>query len=133
MSFTYVLSTDVGKVRLLIPDREGTAPSFQDEELTAFLDIEGGTHRAAALALETLAADAAATLRVPKTLGLDVDGVRASAELLKRAAGLRQQASAAEDAAAAAAGESLFDWAELVVEPFGARERRRSQALREAV
>ena len=128
MTVSYDLATNVGKVRLLIPDRDQATPVFQDEEITALLGLEGGVHRAAALGLETIASDTAATLRVTRTLGLDVDGAKASDALLKRAAELRKQA---DDADARDGG--LFDWAEFGVDDFSIRERLRNQALREAV
>jgi hypothetical protein len=131
MSASYTLSTDVGRVRLLVPDRDLSSPVFQDEEVTALLAIEGGVQRAAALALETIASDTAATLRYTQTLGLTVDGTKASAELLKRAAQLRAQAAAADEVAAGADG--LIDWAEMAVDPFSAREILRAARLRSAV
>ena len=128
MAFSYDPTTDVGKVRLLIPDRDGTAPLFQDAELSAFLTMAGNAHRAAALALETAAADLALTLRVTDILGLRIDGARASDALLKRAAALRAQADEAD-----ARDGDLFDWAEMAVDPFSARERLWAEALRSAV
>lgn len=127
MAVSYDLATDIGKVRLLIPDRDQANPVFQDAEITAFLALEDGVHRAAALGLETIASDTAATLRVTRTLGLEVDGAKASDALLKRAAGLRTQA---DDADAREGG--LFDWAEQVFpgDPFSARERLWAEALR---
>jgi hypothetical protein len=128
MAFTYDLTTDAGKVRLLVPDRDETSAVFADDEVDAFLALEGGVYRAAALALETIAADTALTIRVTNLLGLNVDGTRASAELLKRAERLRAQAAAAvEDELGV---EGLFDVAEWVIEPFGARERLHAERLR---
>lgn len=128
-ALTYDLTTSVGRVRLLIPDRDLTNAVYQDDELEAFLAIEGGNiHRAAALALETIAADTAATLRVTRVLGfIDVDGTRAADALLKRAAELRRQADAAESGAGGA-----FDWAEMLYpgDVNVARELRRAERLR---
>ncbi len=124
--FTYSLSTDIGKCRLLIPDRVAASAVFQDEELTGFVTLEGDVRRAAALAIETIASDTAATLRYTQTLGLTVDGTKASAELLKRAATLRAQATEAE-----ARSGTLFDIAEFALPPFGDRERLEAEVLRE--
>ena len=127
--FSYDVSTDIGKVRMLIPDRDGTTPTFQDEEVSAFLALEGSNvYRGAALALETVASDTAATLRVTTTLGLSVDGAKASDALLKRAAELRTQA---DDADARDGG--LFDYAEWAVDAFSARERIHAEWLRSGV
>jgi len=56
MSFTYVLATDIGKIRLIISDKTDTDYHFEDEELQAFLDSEGSVNLAAAGALESWAA-----------------------------------------------------------------------------
>ncbi|MFP5369274.1 MAG: hypothetical protein ACLGI3_00770 [Actinomycetes bacterium] len=127
MAFTGTLSTDVGKTRLLIPDRDEATAVFQDDAIEAFLAMEGDVRRAAALALETIAADTAMTLRVTTVLGISVNGVSASAELLKRAARLREQAAAADEAAV---DGGLFDIAEMIVDPFGRREYLAADALR---
>lgn len=56
MTYTYSLSTDIGKVRLLIPDNVEADAELTDEELQYFLD-ETGDHvkGAAVLACKTLA------------------------------------------------------------------------------
>lgn len=124
--FSYDLATDMGKVRLLIPDRVEASAVYQDTEIEGFISLEGDVRRAAALALETVASDTAATLRVTRTLGLEVDGTRASAELLKRAAQLRTQAGEAE----AREEGGAFDIAEWAIDPFSAREVLASELLR---
>ncbi len=125
MAFTYDVTTDRGKVRLLIPDSNPSAYVFEDAEIDAYLTIEDGVRRATALALETLASNEALVLKVIRILDLSTDGARTSDALLKRAALLRGQAG--EDDAAS--GE-LFDWAEMVVDDFSARERLQAQWLR---
>lgn len=127
MTFTADFSTDTGKVRLLIPDRVAENAVFTDEEIAALLVIETDIRRAAALGLETIASDTAATLRTTETLGLKVDGTKASAELLKRAATLRTQALESESREG-----GLFDIAEMGFEPFGTRELLYNELLRDA-
>jgi hypothetical protein len=57
MSFTYVLTTNIGKVRLKIADTDGTSFHFTDEEIQVFLDeASDDILLAAALALEAWAA-----------------------------------------------------------------------------
>lgn len=60
MTHTYVITTDIGKVRLFIGDADIvpiTDAQFSDEEINIFLDIAGGdVYLAAALALEAWAA-----------------------------------------------------------------------------
>lgn len=123
MVFSYDLKTDAGRVRLLIPDRSEAEPLFQDEELQAFIDLEGSVKSAAALALETAASDQAMVLKVIRLLDLQTDGARVAEALLKRAESLRAQDAAAEV-------DGLIDIAEMVVDDFSARERLWKEALR---
>jgi hypothetical protein len=59
MSFTYDVTTDIGMVRLLIGDTVEPA-KFTDEELQAFLTLEGGAvYLAAADCMDTLGSQAA--------------------------------------------------------------------------
>lgn len=64
MSFTYVVATNRGKVRLKIGDTNSAAYSFEDEEIDAFLDEAGTVNGACRLALQTLLASKA--LRVKR-------------------------------------------------------------------
>jgi hypothetical protein len=50
-------TTDIGKVRLLIKDNKPDDPLFLDEEITAFLNLEGSVRYAAAAACEALATE----------------------------------------------------------------------------
>lgn len=55
MAHTYDLTTDIGKVRLLIGDTDITPTTdaqFSDEEIQAFLDLGGSILMAASKALE---------------------------------------------------------------------------------
>lgn len=85
-------TTDAGRVRLLIPDTVEADLLFTDEQVTAFLAMEGGVKKAAALALETVASSEVMVSKVIKTQDLSTDGAKVSDALLKRAAALRQQA-----------------------------------------
>jgi hypothetical protein len=120
VAYTYNLSTDVGKVRLLIPDNDAGNYVFDDDEIDALLGMEGGVvKRAAALGLETIASNEALTLKVLRLLDLQTDGAALARELRLQAAALRQQAAADERASA----ESVaFDIAEQVYDDFGWRE-----------
>jgi hypothetical protein len=120
VAYTYNLSTDVGKVRLLIPDNDAGNYVFDDDEIDALLGMEGGVvKRAAALGLETIASNEALTLKVLRLLDLQTDGAALARELRLQAAALRQQAAADEVASA----ESVaFDIAEQVYDDFGWRE-----------
>lgn len=57
-AFTYNLATDLGKVRICLPDTDPVNYVFRDDELQAFLDLSiGSIWNAVALAYETLARD----------------------------------------------------------------------------
>lgn len=117
MSYTYDLSTNAGRVRLLIPDNKSDAFVFDDSEIDAFLVVEDGIRRAAALALETIASNEALVLKVVRLLDVSTDGAKVADALLKRAVLLRQQA---EDDDMAVGG--AFDIAEMIVDPFTRRD-----------
>ena len=124
---TIDLTTDVGKVRLLIPDRVETDFIYSDEELEAFLGLEGSSvKRAAALALETIASDQAYTLKAIKLLQLTTDGPKVATALMQRATKLREQAEV-DEATEAGGG---FDIAEWVLNPFTELERYTKQRER---
>lgn len=58
MAATYDLATDLGKVRLEIPDTDIRKPIFEDEEIQYFLDVnEGDIYLAAAHALSVIMGD----------------------------------------------------------------------------
>jgi hypothetical protein len=123
MAFTYVLTTDVGKVRMLIPDRNAAAYFFEDDELTALLAMEGGTVKlAAALALETMASDEAYVQKAIRIMDLSTNGPATAAALMARAKVLREQAD--QDG-------SGFDVAEMVINDFAFREHIYNEALRD--
>jgi len=128
VTITYDTATNIGKTRMLIPDRDLSNAVFQDVEIQAFLDLNDQTvRRAAAEALETIASDQAMTLKVIRLLDLSTDGRAVSQALLERAVRLREAADQAEE------GEEggLFDYAEMVTGAFTERERIVKQAMRD--
>jgi len=125
MAFSFDLSSDLGKVRLLIPDRQPDEYVFDDVDILAFLEIEDGVKRSAAIALETIASDNAMTLKVIRLLDLSTDGAKVSDALLKRAQGLRDQADKEDES-----GEMGFDIAEMVYDDFSFREKIVKEAER---
>lgn len=85
-------TTDLGKVRLLIPDTDESNQLFSDAQITAFLTMEGGiVKKAAAAALETIASNEAMVSKVIRAQDLSTDGAKVAAELRARAAELRRQ------------------------------------------
>lgn len=126
MTYTYDLSTNVGKVRLLIPDKVETDAFFTDEELTGMLSIENGIKRVAALCIETLASDSALVMQVIKVHQLQSDGASVARALLNRAALLRKQADDDD-----ANDDASFDIASFVLNDFTYRDTIYNEALRE--
>jgi len=125
MAFTFDLTSDLGKVRLLIPDREPSEHVFHDADILALLEIEDGIKRTTALALETIASDNAMTLKVIRLLDLSTDGAKVSDALLKRAQALRDQADVEDES-----GEMGFEVAEMVYDDFSFREKIAKEAER---
>lgn len=96
MVFTYTPGTLAGRVRLLCTDTDADRVIFEDEEIAAFLAMEGANLcRAAALALETIAANEALVEKRIKLLDLTTDGPAVATALLARAKELRARAAAA--------------------------------------
>lgn len=117
MSFTYDVTTDVGKIRLLITDTDSADPIFSDQEIDAFQSLETTIRSTAALALETIARSEALTQKVIKTLQLSTDGAKLSQELRQHAEALRAQDMAVNDP-----DDVFFDVAEWVNGTFSAND-----------
>lgn len=129
MSFTYDVTNDIGKVRLLVPDREAAYANFTDEEIEAFLALTGQDVRyAAAECCDTIASNEAMILRVTSILDVSVDGTRVAAEMRARAATLRRIA----DELSAASDESDVASIEMLLGPFSIREQIVNAGLRDA-
>ncbi len=87
MAYTYCLTDDIGKARLLIADTDISDATFSDEEITFALDTEGGLYLAAAMLLRVLAAD-------QSRLAVRVTRSGVSEDLTQVAVQLRAQADA---------------------------------------
>lgn len=126
MAFTYDVTSDRGKVRLLITDTDENSAIFTDDEIDAFLtmtqiDNENEIRLAAAQALDTLASSEALVQKRIKLLDLQTDGPAVAKELRERAKELRRQVEEEFD----------FDWAEMALDPFSKRELIIKDALRD--
>jgi len=98
MAFTYDLSEDVGKVRLLLNDVDETTMVFDDVEIQAFLDLhDDQVFLAAAQAIDTNADNELLASKVLKTQDLQVDGAKVADSLRARATRLREQWAAEQD------------------------------------
>ena len=120
MSFSYSLSTNTGKVRLLIMDNNASSYIFEDAEIDSLLAMEGdNVRRGAALALETMASNEAYVLKRITLLDLTTDGPAVAKELRARAESLRLLADRDDQAEDGGA----FDIAEMAVDAFTSRQR----------
>lgn len=123
MAFTYDVSTDRGKVRLLITDVQDAKPLFQDAEIDAFLTLNTSVRMAAAAALEVIAASEVLVLKKIINLDLETDGPAVARELRELAKQLRAQETAV----------GAFDFAEQIHDDFTLREYYAKQAQRELI
>lgn len=125
MAFTYVISTDRGKVRLLLNDVDQDTAVFTDDEIDAFLALEGdNVKRAAAQAIDTNADDQALASKVLRTQDVTTDGAKVADALRKRAAALRAQADKDDDESDDSAYFEVIDFGcggspELAQQPSG--------------
>ena len=88
-------SSPVGQVRLLIPDTDEANLLLTDEQIGAFLALEGGAVKlATAQALDAIASSEALISKKLTTVdGASTDGPAVAAELRQRAQALREQAA----------------------------------------
>ena len=95
--FTYDITTPVGKVRLLIPDKKPAKMRWTDAEIVELLVMEDAvSKRAAALALEVMASSKADCLGYIETNSIKLDGSKPAEILLKRSRMLREQSAVIE-------------------------------------
>ncbi len=139
MSFTYDVGTPLGQVRFLVADTDPASEIFSDDELMMCLQFESSqglyisgqaatsaisaanppipqvysVYRAAAMALDSLAANKARLSSVTKLLDVELDVNSAAKQLKDQASGYREIESK----------RGNFAIAEMVVNDFTARER----------
>lgn len=131
----YTFDDDLGLVTFLTTPANGAAITitYQHSVLSAaalddFLTLEGGNDRlAAATALDVIASSEALVQKRIKLLDLETDGPAVADALRKHAEALRKTVTDGTT------GDVAFDYAEMVVDNFSARERLWKQALREDV
>lgn len=106
-------------VRLLITDTDQANRIFSTRQIAQFLRLnQDNTRRAAAQALDVLAANEALVSKVIKTKDLSTDGAKTADALRKQAAELRRQADAGEDATDDATGLEIVEF-EPCPQPYG--------------
>lgn len=126
-AFTTDVSTNTGKVRMMIPDRDQVNAFFADDEIDALLDMnDDNVRRAAADALDIMASNEAYVQKQISLLELSTNGPAVAQSLQDRADKLRELATLEEE------GEEggSFDYAEMAETEFQRRERVVKQAMR---
>lgn len=126
MAFTYDLTTNRGKVRLLITDIVAADYCFEDDEIDTFLTLGVSVYKAAGLGLMTIAINEVLVQKRIRLLDLTTDGPAVAAELNKKA---QEYFKLAEEEDLATSGG--FDWAEMVFDQFTYVEKVEKEALRE--
>jgi len=123
MTWSYTAgATPKDNVRMLITDTDSTVPIFQNEEITAFLTLNGGNvWFASATALLIIAASETLIQKKLKLLDLSTDGPAEAEALRKLAAELM--------AVGTTMGET-FDIAPQIFNQFGFMEFITKDALR---
>lgn len=91
-------ATDIGAVRMLATDLDEVSPLLSDAQITRMLTLSGGRiRRAAALALDTIAASEALVSKKIRTLDLSTDGPAVARELRELAKRLREEDDEGEE------------------------------------
>jgi len=120
MTWTYDPSTDIGKVRLRVSDTDTTRRVMDNEDYEAFLSMAGNSiPLAAAMALETIAANEILCLKVINLMGAIVtDAASAAKQLLAMAKTLRAEAASGIDAGPGFMSIEMVDGPEMRAEKF---------------
>ena len=126
MAFTYDTTTDRGYVRLLLGDTDSGNAIFDDAETDAFLDNNASAPLlAAAAGADAIASSEKIILKVITIMDLKTDGATLAREWRMQA---KEWRTIYADSVGAEGDD--FDWAEMVIDPFSARERIATEALR---
>jgi hypothetical protein len=123
VSFTFDVSTDLGKCRLLITDTDSTRPLMDDDDVQAFITMSGHYMPGAAMALDALAANMLLSQGVVNIMGMTVDSAAAAKMLMVRAEKLRSDyalysASNGPGFATAEMPDGAFSWEEKILKEY---------------
>lgn len=120
MTWTYDVSTDIGKVRLRVSDTDTTRRIMDDEDYQAFLDMAGGSiPLAAAMACETIAMNELLCLKVVNLMGAIVtDAASAAKQMLAQAKTMRNEHATLGDGGSGFISIEMVDGDEMRMEKF---------------
>lgn len=123
MSFTFDVTTDLGKCRLLITDTDDARPLMDDDDVQAFITMSGHYMPGAAMALDALAANMLLSQGVVNIMGMTVDSAAAAKMLMVRAEKLRSDyalysASNGPGFATAEMPDGAFSWEEKILKEY---------------
>lgn len=138
-TYSYDLSTDVGKVRLNVDDRDMTRVGdevplerrscvWSDEEVQAVLDATGGVLRASARLLVVLAGNKQLLVQSRRIASTTVDYGSVRSDLLRQARAFLDDADVTEPVGATTPADGV---AEMVHDDFSWRQVLDNQAMRE--
>jgi hypothetical protein len=123
VTWTYDPTTDLGKCRLLCSDTDSTRQIMSDEDLAAFIVMAGHYMPAAAMALDSIAANEVLSLKVLNIMGMSTDGASVAKMLMARAQKIRDDymrysAANGPGFATAEMPDGTFSWDEKILKEY---------------
>lgn len=123
MTWTFNPTTDLGKCRLLCSDTDATRQIMSDEDLAAFIVMAGHYMPAAAMALDSIAANEVLSLKVLNIMGMATDGASVAKMLMLRAQKIRDDyeryaAANGPGFATAEMPDGSFAWEEKILKEY---------------
>lgn len=97
MAFTYLLTNDIGKIRLMIADTDSESYDFEDDEITAANTLSSDIFSASAMLLRSLAANRSRLAVSVKRGTMSEDLTKVSDSIIKIADKLEEQSSSQAD------------------------------------
>jgi len=123
VTWTFNPTTDLGKCRLLCSDTDATRQIMSDEDLAAFIVMAGHYMPAAAMALDSIAANEVLSLKVLNIMGMATDGASVAKMLMLRAQKIRDDyeryaAANGPGFATAEMPDGSFAWEEKILKEY---------------
>jgi hypothetical protein len=107
---------------MLISDTDSERPIMSDEELEAFIEMAGHYMPAAAMALDSIAANEVLSQKVVNIMGMSTDGASVAKALMIRAEKIRSDYARYADTgtgfATAEMPDGAFSWEEKILKEY---------------